>query len=234
MPKLLAHILPAIITVFLLFNFLPQINSKSINSSILGENNEGRMHKVGLQVGHWKNRELPEELVKLRQNDGARIPGIKEWEVNYKIASFTAIKLLEHGIEVDILPATVPPNYTADLFLSIHADQHPTKDLSGYKFASPWHNKNKIGDSLVKILEEEYGKATGMKKDENNITLGMTRYYAFNYQRYVHSINPKTPAAIAEVGFLPNKDDQKIILDQPELAAEGLAKGVIKFLESMY
>jgi N-acetylmuramoyl-L-alanine amidase len=65
--------------------------------------------RVGLQVGHWKSNELPDELKTLRNNTGASGDGKTEWEVNYAIAQKTADYLTEAGIKVDILPATVPP-----------------------------------------------------------------------------------------------------------------------------
>lgn len=72
--------------------------------------------RVGLQVGHWKNDEVPDELENLRRNTGASGGGKMEWEVNYALA-IEIEKILENeGIEVDIIPTTVPPNYWADVF----------------------------------------------------------------------------------------------------------------------
>src|SRR3989338_2508894 len=38
--------------------------------------------KVGLQAGHWKNDELPEEFGRLRGSTGSAGGGRSEWEVN--------------------------------------------------------------------------------------------------------------------------------------------------------
>lgn len=43
--------------------------------------------RVGLQAGHWKNNELPDELENLRNyGGGAKGGGMAEWEVNLAIA----------------------------------------------------------------------------------------------------------------------------------------------------
>ena len=41
------------------------------------------------------------------------------------------------GYEVDILPAVVPPNYRAHLFIAIHADGSNDSNASGYRVAAP-------------------------------------------------------------------------------------------------
>ena len=41
------------------------------------------------------------------------------------------------GYEVDILPAVVPPNYRARLFIAIHADGSNDSSASGYRVAAP-------------------------------------------------------------------------------------------------
>lgn len=69
--------------------------------------------KFGLQVGHWKNNELPKELAKLIGNTGASGNGKWEWEVNLKIEGLTKAELEELGVIVEIIPATVPSKYWA-------------------------------------------------------------------------------------------------------------------------
>src|SRR5688572_29749836 len=94
--------------------------------------------KVTLQVGHWKNKELPDEFEKLRRTGGGTSGGGKaEWEVNLEIAELTAELLRPEGIIVEILPATVPASYWADVFISIHADGNENSTVSGYKIAAP-------------------------------------------------------------------------------------------------
>jgi len=50
----------------------------------------------------------------------------------------------------------------------------------------------------------------------------MTQYHAF------YEINPDTPAAIIETGFM--LDDRDLLVGQPELVAQGIVDGLVCFL----
>src|SRR5262245_41056855 len=80
--------------------------------------------RVGLQAGHWRTEEIPSELRGL--GPGASAGGKAEWEVNLDIAERTAAILRAYGVEVDIIPTTLPIEYKAHAFLSIHADGDET------------------------------------------------------------------------------------------------------------
>lgn len=186
--------------------------------------------KVGLQVGHWKNSELPEELSRLIGNTGASGGGKSEAEVNLAIAQEMKPLLEEKGIVVDIIPATVPPKYWADVFLAIHADGSEDSTKSGYKFGSPWRDYTGHSNELVSILEKYYEEATGLENDPN-VTRNMRGYYAFAWWRYEHSIDPMTTAAIAETGFMTNPSDRRMLIDNPELPATAMSNAIIEFLQ---
>jgi len=187
--------------------------------------------KVGLQVGHWNNSELPDELSKLHGNTGAEGGGKSEWEVNFAIAESTATFLEDQGVEVDILPATVPEEYWADVFLAIHADGSTDTTKSGYKFASPWKDLTNDSELLVSLLESKYEEYTHLENDPN-ITKNMRGYYAFSWWRYDHAIHPLTTAAIAETGFLTNASDRKIIVDNPEVPAQAISEAILIYLRN--
>ncbi len=187
--------------------------------------------RVGLQVGHWKNNELPEELERLRGNTGASAAGKSEWEVNYAIAEETKNILAEKNIIVDILPSTVPPRYWADVFVAIHADGSTDRSASGFKIAAPRRDFSGNAIDLVEFITETYGAETKLLFDDN-ISRNMTGYYAFAWWRYEHAVHPKTASVILETGFLTNANDRKIIVNRPEVSAKGLANGIIKYLTS--
>lgn len=187
--------------------------------------------RVGLQVGHWENDELPDELERLKGNTGSSGRGKWEWEVNLAIAERAKERLIEKGIVVDILPATVPPSYWADVFIAIHADGSTDRSKSGYKFAYPWRDFTRKAGKLVSFLEEAYGPATGLAKDIN-ISRNMRGYYAFSWWRYEHAVHPMTTSAIAETGFLTNSGDSKLLVKTPDISANGLAEGVANYLEA--
>ncbi len=188
--------------------------------------------RVGLQVGHWKNEEVPEELERLLGNTGASGGGKAEWEVNYIIATQTAQLLEARGVIVDILPTTVPKEYWADVFLAIHADGNTDNSLSGYKFAHSWRDYTRNATKLVRHLEESYADAVDLPKDPA-ISRNMRGYYAFAWWRFDHAIHPMTVAAIAETGFLTNKRDQKLLIESPEVPARALAAGIENYLREL-
>lgn len=186
--------------------------------------------KVGIQAGHWKNEELPDELEKLRKNGGAtNRSGITEWGVNLRISQEAAKVLRERKIEVDILPATIPEGYWADAFVSIHADGNINYRVSGYKAASGWRDFTGKAERLVYLIEEEYAQATGMVKD-TNVTKNMKGYYAFSWWRFKHTVHPMTPAVILETGFLTNPQDSKLLINSPEIPGRAIAQALTKFL----
>lgn len=186
--------------------------------------------KVALQVGHWKNEEVPEEQEGLKANAcGARAVGVCEWEVMLNIALLAADVLRAHGLEVDILPTTVPPDYYADVFIALHADGSTDSTVTGFKVASPRRDYSGQSKVLEQIMYEIYEGATGLKRDPN-ITSRMRGYYAFNWRRYTHAIHPMTPAVILETGFLTSPADRKILINNPELAVQGITDAVLRFL----
>lgn len=186
--------------------------------------------KVALQVGHWKNEEVPAELDGLKKNaGGAKGGGKYEWEVMLEISLLAADLLRDDGIVVEVLPTTIPPAYYADAFIAIHADGNLDAGVSGFKVASPYRDYSGKSKLLESYMYSEYRKVTGMTVDPN-ITGRMRGYYAFNWRRYEHAIHPMTPAIILETGFLTNRADQEILIDSPQLVAQGIVQAVLKFL----
>lgn len=188
--------------------------------------------RVGLQVGHWKNEEVPEELERLLGNTGATGGGKAEWEVNYAIASHAAQLLEAQGVLVDILPTTVPKEYWADVFLAIHADGNTDTSLSGYKFANSWRDYTGKAATLMQHLDDAYAQHVDLPKD-TAISRNMRGYYAFAWWKFEHAIHPMTVAAIAETGFLTNKNDRQLLIDSPEIPGEALAEGIMKYLNEL-
>jgi hypothetical protein len=186
--------------------------------------------KIAIQVGHWKNDDFPEELAHLRDNDGASSQGHTEVEVNLKIAQETAKILKKQGYQVEILPATVPKAYWADVFIAIHADGNTNRKINGFKVSGPWNDYTGRASTLSEDIKTEYLKATRMTDDTVNISPNMGEYYAFSWNRFDHSIHPMTVASIVETGYLTNAQDRRVIVNNPVLSANAIAKGVIKFV----
>ncbi len=187
--------------------------------------------RVGIQVGHWKSNELPEELERLRGNTGASGYGMSEWEVNFAIAKRIAEILEEEKIVVDILPATIPPDYWADVFIAIHADGNENRTKSGFKIAGPRRDYTGKNNQIIELLKKVYEDSTELSWDEEGISRNMKGYYAFSWRRFEHSIHPMTPAIIFETGFLTNQTDAQLIAGDPDIPAGAIAKGLIMFLK---
>jgi hypothetical protein len=187
--------------------------------------------RVGLQAGHWRSAELPDELRRLRGNTGTSGRGVAEWELNLDVARRAARRLEAEGVVVDVLPATIPPGYTADAFVALHADGDATGRLSGYKLARATRSALPASDDrLLAALSGAYAAATGLRWDPH-VSRNMTGYYAFSARRFAHAIAPTTPAVILEMGFMTNASDLSFMLNNPETLAAGVARGVYHFLE---
>lgn len=187
--------------------------------------------RVGLQAGHWKNNELPEELSRLIGSTGATGGGKAEWEVNLEIASLTKDILEKEGVTVDILPATVPVRYYADAFVAIHADGSLDRSARGFKLSAPRRDYSGYAEELAAHMRASYRESTRLPEDPN-ISHNMTGYYAFAWWRYDHSVHPRAASIIFETGFLTNHLDRQTIVSHPEKSAEGLAQGILLYLRS--
>ncbi len=175
---------------------------------------------VGIVAGHWGN------------DSGAVCPdGVTEQQVNLEIAKRVAERLRARGVWVDLLQEFDPrlEGLRADLLVSIHADSCDPIDAdppaTGFKVArSAASQIPGVADKLVDCVHTEYQKATGLDFHENSITHDMTSYHSF------HEIDPTTPAAIIETGFLHL--DYDMIVKHPDRPAEGIANGILCFLKT--
>jgi hypothetical protein len=187
--------------------------------------------KVGLQAGHWRSIELPDELRSLRGNGGTSGGGVAEWQLNLAVARRAAERLEAAGVEVDVLPATIPPGYRADAFVALHADGDATGRYSGFKLARATRSLvPDQDDRLLAAIEATYAEATGLPIDPH-VTRNMTGYYAFSSRRFTHAISPTTPAVILEMGFMTHAGDLRFMLGNQEALAAGVSRGVYRFLE---
>ena len=185
--------------------------------------------RVGIQVGHWKTDEAPTELDKLVVQTGASWEGVNEVDVNLDIAQRVAVILNARGIAVDILPTTVPSGYLADAVVALHADSDGVGENSGFKMA---HNARRgtYEDALLAAIKSTYAKATGLDYDATHISRSMTGYYIYSWTRFQHAVSPFTPGVILEMGYLSNDDDRALLLDKPDLLAQGISDGILRFL----
>ena len=176
--------------------------------------------RIGIVSGHWGNGSDP----------GAVCPdGTNEHDINLAIASLVRQKLEARGYDIDLLQEFDPrlDGYQAALLLSIHSDTCDVIDAqaTGFKVASSTysHDQN-LTDRLSACLYDRYGSVTGLPYRAGNITVNMTDYHAFR------AIDPSTPAAIIETGFLYL--DRSLLVDHPDVVADGIVAGVLCFVRS--
>lgn len=182
--------------------------------------------RIGIQAGHWKSAELPEELQSLRTRTGTQGGGTTEWELNLAVAERIKPLLEAEGMVVDLLPATIPPGYSADLFIALHADGSTDARANGFKMAAPRRDRTGKSAGFVPVFEEIYASTTKLTQDAENVTANMRGYYAFNWRRYEHAIHPMTPAMIIEMGFLTNPNDARYLTRNQDRIAQAIADGV--------
>jgi hypothetical protein len=189
---------------------------------------------VGVQVGHWRLKDLPDELANIRGDSGTYYRGYDEWEVNIEIAQRLQRRLEAAGVVVDLLPATVPAAYQADAFVAIHCDGvngASAERRRGWKAATPFRS-SPAAEALLEAVEASYGRVTGMPQDTRGASFEMRAYYAFAAYRYQHTIAPTTPAIIVEAGFVTHPEDRALLFDNPDLVAQGIAEGLLAYLAS--
>jgi len=187
--------------------------------------------RVGIQAGHWRTSEAPPELWQLIAQTGASSGGATETQTNLEIAEKVAEILRAKGIEVDVLPTIIPAGYVADAFVALHSDGDESGVKSGFKLAHATR-RTPHEDALQRALTEEYGAATGLAYDAQGVSRNMTGYYALSWSRIKYATSPFTPSVVLEMGFLTNRHDRNLIVNEQDLLASAIATGIVKFLDA--
>lgn len=160
---------------------------------------------------------------------GAVCPdGLREVDVTKDVAARALALLQARGYRVDLLAEfdkrldAVKRDYSPDAFVAIHVDSC-VYYASGYKVARADNSAvPQVDDRLVQCVSSTYGAATQLPLHPGSITTDMTRYHA------LEEINPKTPGAIIELGFLGS--DKDLLKTKRDVMALGIADGIDQFL----
>lgn len=173
--------------------------------------------RIGIVAGHWGG-----------VDPGAVCPdGLREVDVTLEVATRVQQDLTAAGFDVDLLEEFDDrlEGYEALAVVSIHADtcQFIDDNATGFKVAAALASASPEKSSrLVACITNRYATATGMRFHAGSVSSHMTSYHAFD------EINADTTAAIIEVGFM--NLDRQIMTTQPDLLAEGIAKGVLCYI----
>jgi len=192
---------------------------------------KSQITKIAIQIGHLIEGDLPLELSKLAKGGGAIVNNIKEVEINKNIAIKVKEILENKGYKVELLPAIIPKEYYADVFVAIHANS-ADKLTSGFMVSTPYKDYSEKAHILKRNIIKAYKKHTGMKFIPK-VTVNMTHYYVFNWSKFKRAIHPKTPAIIIETGNMRNDNDLKILLEETDKIAKGISQGIIGFLKEV-
>ncbi len=169
---------------------------------------------VGIVAGHWGN------------DTGAVCEGwLREVDVNLAVARRVVAALEAAGYPTDLLEEFDPrlEGYRARALVSIHADACLYPEASGFKVARVEASAiPHVEDRLVACLISRYGARTGLALHEGSITPDMSQYHTF------YEIDPSTPGAIIEIGFL--LADRDILLNRQDVVAQGIVEGILCFL----
>jgi N-acetylmuramoyl-L-alanine amidase len=154
--------------------------------------------------------------------------GTTEAEVNLKIATIVQQKLNALGYETDLLKERDPrlDGYRAAVLVSIHNDscKYINDQATGFKVAAAMSTRDtNLANRLQACLRDRYQSTTKLPW-HNSVTNDMTFYHAFN------EIDPGTPAAIIETGFL--NLDYQFLTTQTSLVATGVANGILCFINN--
>jgi N-acetylmuramoyl-L-alanine amidase len=153
--------------------------------------------------------------------------GLREVDLNLDIATRVQKILVDAGYPVDLMEEYDPAlnGYLGAVLVSIHLDScaYINEQATGYKVAAALSELNLAASQrLTSCLSNRYGEVTGLPYHPGSVTSDMTYYHAFS------EINPDTTAAIIEAGFM--NLDQQFLLEQTDLVAQGIAKGILCFL----
>ena len=184
--------------------------------------------RIGIQPGHWKVHELPDELARLRASTGAAFGDLKEVDLNLAVSRLLVDRLAAAGYAAELVPAAVPSGYRADLFVSVHADRADRPDREGWKLAPPWRPSPRARE-LAEAMKSAF-RASGLREDAGGITANMRGYFAFSWWRFSATLSPYTPAVLIEMGFMGNAADRARMRDHPELYADLILAGIRTYL----
>lgn len=187
-------------------------------AQVIEEETPAARPRVGIVAGHWQ------------YDSGAVCPdGLTEVEVNLSIATLVRQNLLAEGYEVDLLAEYDQRlyQYEAAALVSIHNDScvFINDEATGFKVAAAIFTTNpEKANRLTACLTSRYMQATNLPFHANTITPDMSDYHAFG------EIDPDTPAAIIETGFL--NLDRQILTQHPDVIAHGVTSGILCFLRN--
>jgi len=155
--------------------------------------------------------------------------GLREVDITTEVARRIKALLDARGNRVEILAefdtrlSGAKKDYAPRVFLAIHADSC-VYEATGYKIVrAEFSAIPQEDDRFVRCINVAYAAATKLPFHEGSITRDMTHYHGLN------EINPQTPAAIIELGFLGG--DHDLLKFKRDVLSNGIVAGIESFLK---
>ena len=182
--------------------------------------------RIYIDQGH--NPEAP--------NAGAEGNGLREQDITYRVGEELAALLRANG-NFDVRLSRPTPTsslgttnttslrarvddanaWGADYFISIHTNASENPSVSGveaFSYARP-SAAFSLGEDIIRGISNTTGlRDRGMKVRPGLYVLRKTAM----------------PAVLVELGFISNYDDAMLMLERPELFAEGIYNGLLDYL----
>lgn len=169
-------------------------------------------------------------------NAGAEANGLREQDITYKVGQELAALLRSDGrFEVRLSRPTPETslgnsnttslrarttdanNWGADYFLSIHVNASENPSASGSEAFS--YSRQSEGFFLGEDILAGLAAVTGLRNRGMQVRPGL----------YVLR-KTAMPAVLIELGFLTNPGDAALMNDRPDLFAEGIYRGILRYL----
>lgn len=187
------------------------------NQLALSSEEASTLNHIGILAGHWLDS--PGEVC---------ADGLIEAEVNLNVANRTAQLLRDMGYPVDVFPEydIALLNYQSAAFVAVYAGSCADNPLppSGFKVGTSLTTQNPDAvNALAICVSEAYQKKTSLPFSYEVLNPDHPSYHIFR------DIDSQSPAIMIETGSL--KTDRTILTNQIELVAEGIASGILCFLE---
>lgn len=192
------------------------LKSEATQAAKDAQSEENTNLRIGILAGHWENS--PGEVCS---------DGIIESDVNHDIA-LRVVQLLENqGYQIDLFPEYDLEflNYEGTAFISLYSGscaENPPP-ASGFKIGASYlaQNPDEI-DRLATCISQEYQNAVNLPFTYEVIDSEHASHHIFR------DIAANTPAVRLEMGSL--KTDRRILINQADDAAQGIAAGILCFL----
>lgn len=150
--------------------------------------------------------------------------GTKEADITRKVSSLLACQLIQKGFNVEFFQqnktlsevSQVENNSNSDLFISIHCNSFTDSKANGIE--TLYYPTSTKGIKLARLVQNELVDATtlhdrGIKARSDLHVLKRT----------------KATAILIELAFISNPEEEKLLLDEPKIFADAIAKGINSF-----